>query len=104
PPTLVQKLQFQLVDAERQKDRIKENDPQNLIRQSIDEHKEVTDGEIGQAVREAFANGLLALSEIAFDQKHNRAVVGYGFRCGMLCGHGAILVLEKVGADWKILN
>jgi hypothetical protein len=42
----------------------------------------------------------LALSEIAFDKKHQFAVVKYLLRCGEHCGSGATLVMEKVDGKW----
>ncbi len=44
--------------------------------------------------------GILALSEIAFDKSHRFAVLKYVFLCGSHCNSGAILVLEKVGSQW----
>ena len=44
--------------------------------------------------------GVLALSEIAFDETHHFAVMRYAFICGSHCNSGAILVLEKVGSRW----
>lgn len=48
------------------------------------------------------ADGLLRLSEIAFDREHKRALVSYSFVCGPLCGQGRTLMLKKVGNAWKI--
>ncbi len=53
------------------------------------------------AVDKAFDSGLLSLSQIAFDKEHHRAVVGYSFYCGSLCGSGYTVVLEKIGGEWK---
>lgn len=44
--------------------------------------------------------GVLALSEIVFDETHHFAVMRYAFICGSHCNSGAILVLEKVGSRW----
>jgi hypothetical protein len=91
-----------LVDPERQRDAIKANDPQNLMKKAIDEHERVTNEQLDQSVKQAFRTGLFTLSEIAFDKEHDRAVVSYSFVCGMLCGHGNTLVLKKIGQNWKI--
>jgi hypothetical protein len=42
----------------------------------------------------------LVLSEIAFDKKHQFAVVKYLFRCGEHCGGGSTLVMENVKGKW----
>jgi hypothetical protein len=69
----------QLVDPERQASTVKRNDPSRKIR----------DGEsVEDAVKGAFASGLLQVSEIAFDRNHRYAVLRFSFSCGMLCGHG----------------
>ena len=44
----------------------------------------------------------LSLTEIAFDKDHLRAVAGYGFLCGHLCGNGKDFVMEKTGNQWKV--
>jgi hypothetical protein len=82
-----------LVDPKRQSNRIKSNDPGKTMR----EGKSADD-----AVANAFASGLLTVSEIAFDKDHHWAVLNFSFKCGMLCGHGATLVLEKTGEEWKL--
>jgi hypothetical protein len=85
--------QMHLVDPERQSSVVRENDPSNTIRAGTS---------IKDAVKSAFAGGLFTMSEIAFDKDGRYAIVSYGFRCGMLCGHGATLVLEKIGNEWKV--
>ena len=44
--------------------------------------------------------GALSLSEIRFDKNHRYALVGMGVRCGMQCGWGQLLLLEKVHGRW----
>lgn len=80
-----------LVDPEQQQKEIEKNDPGTAIRngQSVDE-----------AVSNGFAHGLVTLGEIQFDEKHQRAVVWFGFRCGGLCGNGGTVVLEKKNGIW----
>ncbi|HXM43687.1 MAG TPA: hypothetical protein VN924_20805 [Bryobacteraceae bacterium] len=75
-----------LVDAEHQRAVVEANDPGNTIRKG----KTVTD-----AVGAAFALGLLIVSEITFDANHRCAVMAFGFVCGALCGHGAVLVFQE---------
>jgi hypothetical protein len=72
-----------LVDPERQTSTVKTNDPSRKIR----------DGEsLEDALKGAFASGLLQVSEIAFDRNHRYAVMRwFSFLCGMLCGHGGTM-------------
>jgi hypothetical protein len=35
------------------------------------------------------------MSEIAFDKEQQRALVGYSFECGSLCGSGGVWLFEK---------
>lgn len=109
PPSVVHRLEpsisaakITLVDPERQRNAVKENDPQNLMKKAIDEHERVTDEQLEQSVKQAFRTGLFTFSEIAFDKEHRRAVVSYSFVCGMLCGHGNTMVLKRTGQSWKI--
>jgi hypothetical protein len=91
-----------LVDPERQAEIIKRNDPQNLIKRGLDDHENVTDKQLDRSVTEAFNSGLFTLSEIIFDKQHRHVLVAYSFWCGMLCGHGNTLILDKVGKKWKV--
>ena len=83
---------IRLVDPSKQESVVGRNDPSTTMRQG----KSVDD-----AVDNAFANGLFSVSEIAFDKERRRALVSYTFHCGMLCGGGAIWVVEKVNGRWK---
>jgi hypothetical protein len=82
-----------IVDPAAQQEKIRGNDPSNHLRQGT---KTVDD-----AVKDAFGSGLLTLSEIAFSKNHQWAVMSFGFRCGMLCGHGSVIVLHKVRGQWR---
>lgn len=90
-----------LVDAELQQKKIEENDPQKLMKRAIDEGERVTKKQIGDSVNQAFRTGLFTFSEIAFDKRHQYAVLAYSFDCGTLCGHGNTIILKKVGEKWK---
>ena len=48
------------------------------------------------------AVGLLTLSEIAFDKNHHFAAMAFSYWCGILCGHGGIVIFEKTGGRWKM--
>ena len=90
-----------LVNGELQQKKVEENDPQKLMKRAIDGGERVTEKQLDGSLREAFATGLFAFSEIAFDKRHQHAVLAYSFVCGGLCGHGTTIVLRKVGGKWK---
>ncbi len=89
---LAREGRFTLVDPEQQTEIVKKNDPGNTIHAG----KSVED-----AVKAAFAAGLLGLSEIAFDREHRFAVLHFSFFCGGLCGQGGTVVFEKVAGRWS---
>jgi len=91
-----------LVDAEQQETKIKQNDPQNLVKKAVDERQTVTDKHLNESVELAFSTGLFSFSEIIFDKGHRHAIVAYRFVCGSLCGHGNDLVLIRTGNKWKV--
>ena len=91
-----------LADAKEQQKKIDKSDPQNLVKQAIDDHVTPSDTELEGTIKQAFKNGLFTLSEIIFDKKHQRALVSYSFVCGSLCGNGNTLILKKVAGDWKV--
>ncbi len=91
-PEVIKGRNIRLVDPEKQRSLVQENDPSRTIRKG----KPVED-----AVGTAFASGLLSVSEIAFDMNHKFAVFKFSFYCGGLCGHGGTLVFEKVGDEWR---
>lgn len=90
-----------LVDPTEQAARIKKSNTQEHVQGEAD-GSDSSGQELDETERRAFRNGLFTLTEIAFDPRHQRAVVGYSFVCGELCGHGETLVLEKVAGKWKI--
>ena len=91
-----------LVDPKKQEAKVKQNDPQNLIKKAIDEREPVTNDQLDKSVELAFTTGLFSLSEIIFDKGHRHAIVSYSFVCGRLCGHGNMLILERNGERWKV--
>jgi hypothetical protein len=93
---------FVLVDPDQQGKKIEENDPQKLMKRAIDDGEKVTDKQLQDSLKDAFASGLFTFTEIAFDKQHRNAVVAYSFVCGGLCGHGNTLVLKKVGQEWRV--
>jgi hypothetical protein len=101
-PVVAANKKFVLVDPDRQEQKVKENDPQNLMKRAIDDGEKVSDKQIENSVKQAFASGLFTLTEIRFDKQHRYAVVAYSFVCGGLCGHGNTLILKKVDQGWKV--
>ncbi|HKD81668.1 MAG TPA: hypothetical protein VKH81_18390 [Candidatus Angelobacter sp.] len=92
-PSLATKDHIILVDPDAQGIQVKANDPSKTMR----EGKTSED-----AVNQAFATGLLTMSEIVFDQRHRVAIMSFSFWCGRTCGHGAVLLFKKTGKRWKI--
>jgi hypothetical protein len=82
-----------LVDSARQSQAVKQNDPSKTMQEGKS---------VDRAVTEAFASGLLSLSEIAFDKSHRKALMSYTFSCGKLCGNTATVMLKHVGRNWKV--
>jgi hypothetical protein len=80
-----------MVDPDTQGKVIRKNDPSRTMR----------DKSVDQAVQDAFATGLLSLSEVVFDKARQFAVMNFGFRCGGLCEHGETIVFQKVDGQWK---
>jgi len=95
-------LKVVLVEPGAREEKIKNGDPAILMKRVIDDRQDVPQSKIDDATERAVKNGLLTLSEIIFNKKHNRALVSYSFVCGALCGFGNVLVLTKVGENWKI--
>lgn len=83
---------FTLVDPDRQRKEVRDNDPEK----TIGEGRSIED-----AVRNGFAHGLVTLSEIRFDKEHKHAIVSYSFFCGSLCGNGGAVILEKIDGAWQ---
>lgn len=90
-----------LVNGELQQKKVEENDPQKLMKRAIDDGERVTEKQLDSSLRDAFAAGIFTFSEIAFDKRHQRAVLAYSFVCGGLCGHGNTIVLKRVGEKWR---
>ena len=82
--------------------RLVDPDTQALIVQTNDPSHSIREGKaIRTAVDRAFSTGLFSLSEVAFDNEHRRALIGYSFVCGSLCGNGGVWLFEKVGGMWR---
>lgn len=90
-----------LVDTDKQSELVKKNDPAILVHRAIDDHEQVTDKEVEESVKQAFAVGVFTFSEIVFNKQHTGAAVQYSFVCGELCGNGNTVVFKRVGGRWK---
>jgi hypothetical protein len=101
-PLLASNPQLVLVESDRQQMQIERNDPQYLLREAIDGHRDVSEEELDKSVKRAFEGGLFTLSEIVFDKRQLHAVVAYSFVCGGLCGNGNTVTLRKIGEKWMI--
>jgi len=83
---------YVLVDPEAGREKVRENDPENSIGPG---------NSIEDAVRQAFAAGLLSVSEIAFSEDHHYAVFQFDFFCGRLCGHGGLVIYANENGKWR---
>lgn len=90
-----------LVDPEQQKSKVKQNDPQNLMKKAIDEREPATDEQLNKSLELAFSTGLFSFSEIIFDKGRRRAMVSYSFVCGILVGTETRWFSKKLGTDGK---
>jgi hypothetical protein len=56
------------------------------------------------SVRFPKANGLLEMSDIAFDSTYQRALVYAFMACGGDCGAGGVYAIEKDGPGWRVVR
>lgn len=91
-PDVLAGKNIRLVDVDKQAVIVQNNDPGNSIRGGR---------VVGTMVDGAFSTGLFSMSEIDFDKEHGRALVGYSFVCGSLCGSGGVGLFEEVDGVWK---
>ena len=90
-PEITQGRDLKLVDRHEQTKLLKQRDASPIVpNEKLTEESQQNGSELN----------FLALSEIAFDKKHQFAVVKYVLRCGEHCGSGATLVMERVDARW----
>ena len=71
--------------------------PSNIIGEN--QHFRIVDAELKSSV--AHHHNLLRLSEIVFDVSHQHAVLRFDYYCGILCGQGDTVVLQKLYGRWK---
>lgn len=84
---------FRLVDPNRQKKEVDDNDPGTALQsgKSVDE-----------AVSNGFKHALFTFGEVRFNKQHTLAVVSFSFVCGSLCGNGSTMVMRKQpDGEWK---
>ncbi len=92
-PEVLPRKNMRLVDALKQGEIINHNDPSRTIKGGKP---------VGTAVSDAFATGMVLLSEVLLDRERRYALVSSSFRCGVLCGSGNTDVYKKTGEEWKI--
>jgi len=61
-----------------------------------------SENQSGQGTQDKNALNFIIFSEIAFDRKHQFAVLKYILVCGEHCDSGATLVMEKVDGRWTV--
>ena len=82
-----------------------DSEEQERIFRSVDDKQTWRDGKpVNESVEKAQAAGFLVLSEIAFDRKHEYAVLTYSFECWGLCGGGGTVVFRKRNGAWTPTN
>jgi hypothetical protein len=71
----------------------------------IDPSALVANGESqDSAVRKAYANGLMILDAVTFDEQRNVAIFAYSFICGPLWGNGGVAVFRKTASGWALVQ
>lgn len=55
---------------------------------------------VNESLEKAKTVGFLILSEVAFDEKHQYAVLTFSFECWGLCGSGGTIVFQKRNGAW----
>jgi hypothetical protein len=90
-PEVTRGLQLKLVDRHEQVKLLKQRDASPSVRkEKLTTGSQQTGSELN----------FLVLSEIAFDKKHQFAVVKYLWMCGEHCAGGTTRVMEKVDGKW----
>jgi hypothetical protein len=61
-------------------------------------------GSVWTTFQEAYpeAGGMIIFSRVGFDEKEEKALAEFGFRCGDLCGAGGLYLLVKEDGNWKV--
>jgi hypothetical protein len=54
----------------------------------------------GAAVNAGINGGLMTLSVISFNERHDTAMLTFSFVCGSLCGHGGAVMFKKTSKGW----
>jgi len=54
--------------------------------------------------RHALAPGTVAVSRIGFDASGSQALLYVAFSCGLLCGHGTFILLERNAGRWDVVK
>jgi|SRR6266850_3266035 len=92
-PEITKGRDLKLVDRQEQKKLLKQRDgPPTVPKEKLTAESQQTGSELN----------FLVLSEIAFDKKHQFAVVKYLLVCGEHCASGTARVMEKVDGKWIV--
>jgi hypothetical protein len=61
-------------------------------------------GSVWTTFQEAYpeAGGMIIFSRVGFDEKGEKALAEFGFRCGDLCGAGGLYLLVREDGSWKV--
>jgi hypothetical protein len=61
-------------------------------------------GSVWTTFQEAYpgAGGMIIFSRVGFDEKGEKALAEFGFRCDDLCGAGGLYLLVKEDGSWKV--
>src|SRR5262249_49361036 len=92
---------IKLVVPTRQARVIQQNDPAERARESASRNRPVTEKDRIDWSNQAYQNGMLTLSMVKFDTTKRFAIVEYTFECGEKCGHGGVMLFEKVDGKWQ---
>jgi hypothetical protein len=78
-----------------------DSEEQERIIRNVDSKQTWRDNKfVNESLEKAQAAGFLILSEVAFDKKHEYAVVTFRFECWGLCGSGGTVVFKKHDGTW----
>lgn len=72
------------------------------ILMSVDDAKRSVAGGWKEFHKKYPHSGINLVSLPAYNEEHSRALLYLGTSCGMLCGNGVLMLLEKDGENWKV--
>lgn len=60
--------------------------------------------EFGEIRLDTIHVGVVQFSDIGFSENRDTAILYYDWMCGSLCGGGNVIILQKSGDTWKIIE